>query len=170
MTYFDNKISNLIEWATAADLRLRAAANRQARIKGWELAYGALIGAYEVSASVDLLDPRDEANDRQLARRAREAARAGVTRSFGKLTLGSEVLASGKRYSDAANTEKLGGYSLVNLFAHYKLDRDWRLEARVNNLFDKDYELAKGYNTLGTGVLSACTSTPPVEADAVRVR
>ncbi len=153
VTYFDNKISNLIEWAalppTYAYVPLQTG---QARIKGWELAYSALIGAYEVSASLDLLDPRDEANDRQLARRAREAARAGVTRSFGKLTLGSEVLASGKRYSDAANTEKLGGYSLVNLFAHYKLDRDWRLEARVNNLFDKDYELAKGYNTLGTGV------------------
>ena len=66
--------------------------------------------------------------------------------------LPSEVFASGKRYSDALNTQKLGGYGLVNLFAHYQVDRNWRLEARVNNLFDKDYELAKGYNTLGTGV------------------
>ena len=37
------------------------------------------------------------------------------------------------------NARKLGGYGLVNLFAHYKLDRNWQLEARANNLFDKDY-------------------------------
>ena len=124
----------------------------EARIKGWEFAYGALLGAWEVSASLDLLDPRNEATDRLLARRARETARLGVTRSFGALTVGSEVFGSAKRYDDAANTRKLGGYGLVNLFAQYKLDRSWQLEARANNVFDKDYTLANGYNTLGANV------------------
>ncbi|WP_374265174.1 TonB-dependent receptor domain-containing protein [Zoogloea sp.] len=161
VTYFDNKIDNLITWAalppTYAYVPLQTG---EARIKGWELAYGALLGAYELSASIDLSDPRDESTDKQLARRAREAARVALSRSFGALSLGGELYATGKRYNDAANNEKLGGYSLVNLFAHYKVDRDWRLEARANNILDKDYELAKGYNTLGASVFVGVRYTP----------
>ncbi len=153
VAYFDNRIDNLIEWAalppTYAYVPLQTG---DARITGWELGYGALLGAWELTASVDLLDPRDETSGRQLARRSREAGRASLTRSFGALTVGSEVFASGKRYSDALNTQKLGGYGLVNLFAHYQVDRNWRLEARANNVLDKDYDLVRGYNTLGANV------------------
>lgn len=153
VAYFDNRIENLIEWAalppTYAYVPLQTG---EARITGWELGYGALLGAWELTASVDLLDPRDESTGRQLARRSREAGRASLTRSFGALTVGSEVFATGKRYSDALNTQKLGGYGLVNLFAHYQVDRNWRLEARANNVLDKDYDLVRGYNTLGANV------------------
>ena len=147
VVYFDNKIDNLIQWSGLFPIQ-----TAEARIKGWEFAYGALLGAWEVTASLDLLDPRNEATDKFLARRARETARLGVTRNFGALTVGSEVFGSGKRFDDAANARRLGGYGLVNLFAHYKLDRNWQLEARANNLFDKDYTLANGYNTLGANV------------------
>lgn len=153
VVYFDNKIDNLIQWgASAPTWAYVPTQTSEARIKGWEFAYGALLGAWEVTASLDLVDPRNEATDKLLARRARETARLGVTRSFGALTVGSEVFGSGKRFDDAANTRRLGGYGLVNLFAHYKLDRNWQLEARANNLFDKDYTLANGYNTLGANV------------------
>ena len=153
VVYFDNKIDNLIQWgASAPTWAYVPAQTSEARIKGWEFAYGALLGAWEVTASLDLVDPRNEATDKLLARRARETARVGVTRNFGALTVGSEVFGSGKRFDDAANARKLGGYGLVNLFAQYKLDRNWQLEARANNVFDKDYTLANGYNTLGANV------------------
>ena len=46
------------------------------------------------------------------------------------------MFASGKRYKRPQHPE-LGGYGLVNLFAHW-VDRNWRLEARANNVLDKD--------------------------------
>ena len=49
----------------------------------------------------------------------------------------------------------LGGYSLVHLRLAWPLAPAWRLEARLENLTDRDYEMVSGYNTPGrSGVLS----------------
>jgi len=56
------------------------------------------------------------------------------------------------RYEDTANTQRLGGYGLVNLVADYRLDREWVLFARANNLFDKRYEGAKDYAVAGSSL------------------
>jgi len=41
----------------------------------------------------------------------------------------------------------MGGYALTNLTVEYAFAKAWTLFARVNNLFDKNYELAADYNT-----------------------
>ena len=64
-------------------------------------------------------------------------------------TLGAECLASSKRYDNAANTNVLGGYGLVNLYASTTVAREWQLLARIDNLGDKAYQLARGYATPG---------------------
>ncbi len=46
-----------------------------------------------------------------------------------------------------ADANRLPGYAMVNLHAQQRLARDWRLRLRLENLFDKDYLLAYGYNT-----------------------
>ena len=38
---------------------------------------------------------------------------------------------------------------LVNLTARYVLSKEVSIEGRINNLFDKDYETVRGYNTGG---------------------
>ena len=65
-----------------------------------------------------------------------------------------EVVGAGARF-DSINESpdsRMGGYALFNLVASYKLSRDWRVDLRWNNVFDKSYELAKGYNTPGSNV------------------
>jgi outer membrane cobalamin receptor len=52
----------------------------------------------------------------------------------------------GKRYDDVANTRVLGGYGLLDLRAGLDLAADWRLEATINNVFDKEYQTAAFYN------------------------
>ena len=52
-----------------------------------------------------------------------------------------------KRY-DVGN-QRMGGYALMNTRAHWNLSPDWTLRAKIDNLFDKDYEQAAGYNTQG---------------------
>jgi len=64
-------------------------------------------------------------------------------------TLGAELQASGRRFDNAANTNVLGGYALVNLYASTRLARDYTLLARIDNLGDKAYELARTYATPG---------------------
>jgi vitamin B12 transporter len=46
----------------------------------------------------------------------------------------------------------LPGYALLNVGANWKLQKDLTLQARVNNLADKQYVLADGYSTLGRNV------------------
>lgn len=150
VTYFNNKIDNLITWMTVSPYKVQQTGH--ARIEGWELAGSTLLAGYELSASVDLLNPKDEDTGMQLLRRAEQSGRLAVTRTFGAFTVGTELIGVGKRFDDTANKTSMGGYGLVNLFGQYQIDRNWRLEARANNLLDKDYTLANGYNTLGANV------------------
>ena len=64
-------------------------------------------------------------------------------------TLGAELYASARRYDNAANTNVLGGYTTLNLYTSKRVARDVTLLARVDNLADKDYQLARTYATGG---------------------
>ena len=57
----------------------------------------------------------------------------------------------GARYDNAANTTRLGGYTTTDLRGEYEINPEWRLQARVENLFDKRYQTANGYNQEGFG-------------------
>ena len=63
--------------------------------------------------------------------------------------LGAELQLSGQRYDDKDNKKALGGYGLLNLHASTEVARHVTLQARVDNLADKDYQLANGYYTPG---------------------
>ena len=67
----------------------------------------------------------------------------------GPVLLVAEVVASSKRFDDAANTRKMGGYALVNLVAEWNVVKGVTLFVRGDNVLDKDYELASGYGTGG---------------------
>ena len=81
---------------------------------------------------------------RSVERRARRSAGAQV-RGGGY----AEVVGSSERYdstTEAPNT-RLHGYGLLNLSAGYAVARDWSLNARWNNVLDRDYELIQFFNT-----------------------
>jgi vitamin B12 transporter len=44
---------------------------------------------------------------------------------------------------------------LANLSAQWTFDERLTLTARVENLFDRDYELASGYNTVGRSLFAS---------------
>jgi len=96
---------------------------------------------------VTFQNPVDEQNNTQLLRRARRHAALDVGRNFGNWRFGGEWLVSSSRMD--AGSRRLGGYGIVNLNARYNIDKQWFVAARVENLFDKDYQLAYPYNTQG---------------------
>jgi vitamin B12 transporter len=49
---------------------------------------------------------------------------------------------------------------VVNLFARYNITRELYVGLRVDNLFDKDYTLASGYNVQGTLALLSLNYVP----------
>ena len=62
-------------------------------------------------------------------------------------TLGAEVQASGRRYDTVANTNVLGGYTPGQPVRQHPHCARLHLLARVDNLADKDYQLARTYAT-----------------------
>jgi vitamin B12 transporter len=155
LTYYENRIEDLIQWTETPVGSWFYVPNNvsKARIKGWTLAYRGSVGPFKVRGSIDLQDPRDEATGNLLARRAREFGTLGADYDIGRWSLGGELVSSGERYSDTSNLQRMGGYTIANLNGTYRLDKDFSLFARINNLFDKHYELAKYYGTSGTNVL-----------------
>ena len=64
------------------------------------------------------------------------------------LQLSANILYTGKR-DDGATDETLDAYTLVNLSGSYQICDYAKLFARIDNLFDEDYEEAAGFGTAG---------------------
>jgi vitamin B12 transporter len=120
-----------------------------ALLEGLSLAAGTRIGNLDLHASADLQDPRDETTGKQLARRARRHASFTANYSLGQVDAGAELQVSGRRFDDAANVNRLGGYGLLNLYTTWHVTRDLSLLVRVDNAANKSYALARNYGTAG---------------------
>lgn len=158
-TAYRNRVTNLINFAgggtcgAAFGCYLNTA---KAEYRGITLAGSHKLGSVQVHGSVDFQNPRDLGTDKQLARRAKRHATLGADTQLAGWTMGAELQASGQRFDDAKNTRVLGGYGLVNLYISKRFARDFTLLARVDNLADKNYEVARTYvppgRTLYVGV------------------
>lgn len=139
-TYFNNRIRNLIDWSSGIADNVASA-----RTEGVELAASTMLWGYRLRASVDFLKARDQDSGDDLARRAHETATLAIERSVGPWDWGVEWNGRGTRYDRLPNTDagRMGGYGLLNAYAHYALARDWSVELRANNVLDKRYELAR---------------------------
>jgi vitamin B12 transporter len=141
----DTRIGNLISFS-GVDFQAENLA--RVRIRGVELGYEKSVRSWQFSTNYTWQDPRDEETDSPLLRRPKQKFTGTLDRSFGKsLRIGTEVIESGRRNDVGGIT--LPSYLLVNLHASWELAPQWTLRARLENLADRDYELAYGYNTPG---------------------
>jgi vitamin B12 transporter len=118
------------------------------------------LNSWDLAASADFLDAKDRTTGFQLGRRAKQSMSVSATRTLGAWTLGGEWELVGSRYDTNFETNRLGGYGLLNLTARYAIDKDWSLEARADNVFDKGYETAGGYGTPGAGAFVGVRYAP----------
>jgi len=121
----------------------------RARIDGWSLGYAGQLAGLAVRADLEKLDPRNEVNGRLLPRRAQEQLTLGADHQVGAWKFGGTVMHVGRRFDDAANRQPLGAYTTADVYADWQFARDLSLQAKVNNLADKRYETAYGYNQPG---------------------
>lgn len=154
LTLFHNRVSNLITPGVDSNGISTVVNARQATIRGVTANVMTTWGNWDLSGSMTYQDPMDDGRHQQLQRRARAFGQLAAGYDWGSLTTGVEFSASAKRrdidYS-ASQDVWLGGYSLTNLYANYRLSKTWTASARLTNLFDRHYTTAYGYNTLGLG-------------------
>ena len=153
-TIYENKIRNLIafDFATFTIENLN-----KATIQGFSLAGSQRWGNLQLQANADIQSPRDDTTDNLLARRANRHGALNLSYNWGNWRFGAEASASSKRYNNLANTVGLNGYALLNLTTAYKVNQNWTIQARANNILDKNYVLAVdgngiNYNTPGANL------------------
>ena len=161
LTAYHNKVTNLIDWQFNNTTFLFSPVNiANAKLKGLSLSDSEHLGNLTISANLDLQSARDEATDEFLSRRAQRHGQVGAYYKINKLSIGANVFAESQRDDSGFNNNKTAGYGILNLTAAYALNSDWSVKANVNNILNKDYELAYGYNTAGTNAFVGVTYAP----------
>ncbi|MET3474572.1 TonB-dependent receptor domain-containing protein [Variovorax atrisoli] len=161
---YANRVQNLIVFDGSAKGCASSfgcySSTARARYQGVTLSGSHRIGDVTLRGSLDFQDPRDLATHNLLARRAQRHATLGADWRIASWTLGAEVQTSSRRYDDAANSVKLGGYTVLNLSATTQLTRDINLVARVDNVGNKDYQFARLYANAGRTAYVGLKWTP----------
>ena len=145
LAYFDNRIRGYIAGGPAPTNIPRV------RVDGFGLSYQAQLRHWTLAAAADHLDPRNDtegsaAYGNQLPRRSRNSLKAQADVAWAGWRLGGVFTAFDERYDNAANTLRLGGYGTLDLLADWRPAPRWTLGLRLNNLGNKAYETAYGYN------------------------
>ncbi len=142
---YSTRVSDLISF-TGANFQAENLA--RVRIDGAELTWDFGSDAWLLHAAYTWQDARDDATDAPLLRRPRNKLTAVAERRFGeRLRAGAELIAADP--ADDIGGSVLPGYAIVNLRATIELGADWSLTGRVENLFDREYTLVRGYDTPG---------------------
>jgi len=155
--YYHNRLTDLLVTTTPCPYSGTSSCAynvNHALLEGLTLSGSRKLGSFNLDASIDLQDPKDETADKRLARRAKKHGSLALDYTAGPLTSGVELQVSGDRFDDAANKNRLGGYGLVNLYTTWRFSRDWSALVRWNNVADKQYDLARFYNTPGSKVFA----------------
>lgn len=148
VTLYENKIRNLINLDAITYVPFNI---NKAKIQGATLTARHQWNNWEINGNADIQSPRDEETDNLLVRRANRHGKLGVSYSWQDWRFGAEAISSSTRYNDSANDFRMGGYTIFNLTAQYKINPDWSIQARANNVFDKNYRLALDGNPATTG-------------------
>jgi len=143
---FDNHIEDLIEY----DLNTSQVINiGKAHIRGIEAAYSLTSRLWYARFEGILQRPENELTGELLPRRAARTLSTNLSVTPGIYEFAADILATGRRRDSDFSSTELGGYVLLNASGAVHWRRDWTVSVKVENLLDKDYQLASGYNTAG---------------------
>ena len=143
-TNIDNLITPVMNPAT---FQFSAQNIGRAQIDGIETEISTQLMGWNSKLSMNLLSPVNRDTNLRLPRRADKSLSFDLSRSFGKLDVGTYLLAQGSRFDDPGNILKVAGFVTVDLRTAFHIDKNWTLSAKLSNLFNKQYQTVNTYNT-----------------------
>jgi vitamin B12 transporter len=156
LTVYRNRVKDLISYQDVESLcpsnpnfnyEYGCATNvGRALLQGASLTATHQIDALSLRAVVDLLNAKDDDTGARLHSRARHQETLSADYQIRDWTLGGTVMVVGDR---TEGDEVLGSYTTIDLQARWRLTSQWRLEAKVLNLTDRDIEYRRDYRSLG---------------------
>jgi vitamin B12 transporter len=149
---YKTDIEDLIDWSgSTAEFYVTPINVDNVEITGAELGanYQGFGGTHQFNVSY--IEAEDVSTENQLGRRAKEHVSYQFDTSIEKAELYAEVQYKGKRYDYlyGGTVVELDGYALVNLGVSYPVTKNFKIQAKVNNAFDEEYQNSDGYFTQG---------------------
>jgi vitamin B12 transporter len=154
VTYFHSEIEDLIQWAATGPnwwdpfMPQNVA---EAKIDGVEATVTVRpIADLDLQFGYAFTDHEDTTTGTELARRPRHRYSASANYRFiEKANVNVSVIRVGRRFDDAANAVELAPYTRVDVAASYDVTDYVQVFGRVENVFDEDYEEARGFDVAG---------------------
>lgn len=131
-----------IEDAIASDQDFIPQNIAEARIHGFEANLQQELFGWQGQLGIAFVDPRDRDSGHTLNRRARRTLSLDLDRAFGAFAVGATWQLASSSYDDPDNQHELGGYGLLGLRGSWQATSELKLEAKIDNLLDKDYQRA----------------------------
>lgn len=144
-TVYRNVITDRIDFPAPAFLATQTPG--QSVLSGLTLASQFNVGQTRISGSIDYTDPVNKTTGQRLNRIALLTTKIRADHPFAWGSGFVEIQDSSQRRDGAG--PNLSAYTLLNLGVQWRVTRDMNLTARVNNLNDTRYELARDFSTLG---------------------
>jgi len=161
LNFFENDIYHLIAFDSVS---FKTGNIDQARIRGIEGIINGQIKEWIFNTNLTLMDAQNRSDDLNrgniLPRRAEQSFRINADRQFGPYAIGATLLVEGRRYDNIANTLKLDSYIKFDLRAEYVVNKHWRLQGRIENLFNEHYETAAFFNQPGRNFIAMVRYQP----------
>lgn len=118
----------------------------RAKNTGVELNAQTEIFGLDISANLTWQDAKNKDTGEKLSRRAETSGSLNVSKTMGAWYFGGDLIYGGHYDNSQYDDYRLPSYAVVNLNARYNINKNISLYARIENLFDKEYETAYGYN------------------------
>jgi vitamin B12 transporter len=119
-------------------------------IQGAELSIGTELLGWDLNSNIDFNKAIAASSDLQKGRRPNRSISINLNKSSGKWKRNINWVAHSWAWDRDDHTNgKNGGYGLLNLRTSYDFTEDLSIYLNRNNALDKNYEMAKGYDTLG---------------------
>jgi len=144
---FDRDLTNLIVGGqTASNVLL-------ATVEGAELTAGFEVLGTEQNVSYGYLNGKDEKTGLKLVKRPAHKVSWNNSKQWQDWTFSSHALYQSRSFSgktwDGKLQPELGSYLIWNLGLAYQWQPNIKLRAKVDNVFDKEYQTNLGYRTAG---------------------
>lgn len=135
----------------------------KARIQGLEFGVNTHFFEWAIRSELTLISAKSRSGDtsgNRLINRPKQTLSVMMDREFNRFSLGATVIAESESYVDQQNTVELPGYATLDIRAGYLLTDELKLQAKVENIFEQEYELIQGYNQPELTYLVSITYQP----------
>jgi vitamin B12 transporter len=161
MVYFETRTLNAVDWFEDASHNWTVKNAGEIENKGFEGSLRSIWLGNNLKVSAVKQNPKNLTGGYAAGRRAKQYGSFDISRHMAGYEFGTKLFASGARPDiNDASSDMLAGYSLWSFYASKKIDPNWTARMKIENAFNRNYELAGGYNTPGRGIFATLQYQP----------